>query len=168
MKAASAVVCLVLSLSAGAKPVYKCEEKGAITYTDRPCAPDAVAAELPGLIVTTPPTASQRGLARAHDQRLAKAGAERDRDDAQWLEQHANRKDREARVRAAILGHRVIRSMTFDEVERALGKPDEIQGGDSFGTSKTTWVYLKDGQRRVVNFKDGEVTTTTARGRKQK
>ncbi|MGQ0587508.1 MAG: DUF4124 domain-containing protein [Gammaproteobacteria bacterium] len=162
------VVALLLSVSAVAKPVYKCEEKGKITYTDQPCAPGAAVAKLPGLIVTTPPTASQRDLARAHDQRLAKARAERDRDDAEWLKQHANRKDRDARVRKAILEHRVIKSMTFDEVEQALGKPDEVQGGDSFGTSKTTWVYLKDGQRRVVNFKDGEVTTTTGRGRKQK
>ena len=93
MNTAIAVVCLVLTQvfhasPAGAKPVYKCEEKGAITYTDRPCTPGAAAAELPGLIVTTPPTASERELARESDERLARDRAERDAADAEWLEQH--------------------------------------------------------------------------------
>ncbi len=173
MKTAMAVAAVLLSLllrplSAGAKPVYKCEEKGVITYTDRPCTPGATAAELPGLIVAPPPTRSQQDLARDHDARMARARADRDRDDAAWLKQHGERKDRAARVRKAILEHRVIKSMTFDEVKQALGDPDEVQGGDSFGTAKTTWVYRKDGGRRTVNFKDGEVTSTTARGRRQR
>ena len=99
MKTAIAVVCLVLPFFAGAKPVYKCEEKGAITYTDRPCTPDAVATELPGLIVTTPPTAAERELARESDARLARDRAERDAADAQWLEQH--RLEQHARPAAA-------------------------------------------------------------------
>lgn len=94
MKTAMAVLALMLlqPLSAGAKPVYKCEEKGAITYTDRPCSPGAAAAELPGLIVTTPPARSEQDLARAHEERLAREQAERDRDDAQWLKEHAEAK----------------------------------------------------------------------------
>ena len=168
MKPAIAVVCLVVSVSAGAEPVYKCEEKGKITYTDQPCAPGAAAAELPGLIVTPPPTAAQRDLARAHDERIARGRAERDRDDAEWLKQHGNRKDRDARVRQAILQHRVIKGMTFAEVKQALGEPQETQGGDSYGTAKATWIYVAGGQRRSVNFKDGQVTSTTRRGRRQK
>jgi hypothetical protein len=84
----SVVMC---AMPAAAKPVYKCERDGAITYTDQPCASGAAAAELPGLIVTTPPTASQRDLAREHDARLARDRAERDAADAQWLEQHERR-----------------------------------------------------------------------------
>jgi len=168
MKTAMAVAAVLLSVSAGAKPVYKCEEGGQITFTDQPCAPGAQAAELPGLIVTTPPTRAEQDLARAHQQRLERARSERDRDDAQWLKEHGNRKDREARVRKAMLEHRVIKGMTFDEVKRALGEPDEVQGGDSYGTAKTAWVYAGDGRRRTVNFKDGEVTSTTARGRRQR
>ena len=173
MKTAMAVVGLMLSqllqpVSAGAKPVYKCEEGGQITFTDQPCASGAQAAELPALIVTTPPTRSEQDLARAHQQRLDRARAERERDDAQWLKEHGNRKDREARVRKAILEHRVIKGMTFGEVEQALGEPQEIQGGDSYGTAKTTWVYADGRARRSVNFKDGQVTSTTARGRRQK
>jgi len=163
-----AVLASVLSGPAGAKPVYKCEEKGNITYTDQPCTPGARPAELPGLIVGVPPTRSEQDLARAHDARMQRARAERERDDAEWLKQHANRKDREARVRKAIIEHRVIKSMTFDEVRRALGEPDEVQGGDSYGTDKASWVYLGDGQRRTVNFKDGQVTSTTGRKRRQR
>ena len=56
MKTAMAVLAVMLSMSAGARPVYKCEEGGKITFTDQPCAPGARAAELPELIVTVPPT----------------------------------------------------------------------------------------------------------------
>ena len=157
---------LLLSGSAGARPVFKCEEKGKITYTDQPCTPDARATELPGLIVATPPTRSQQELAREHDARMQRARSERERDDAEWLKQHRNRKDREARVRKAIIEHRVIKSMTMDEVKRALGEPDHIDTGDSYGTAKETWVYLDGGQRRTVNFKNGEVTTTMRKGKR--
>jgi hypothetical protein len=161
-------VCAVLCVSpALSKPVYKCEENGTVTYTDQPCTPGARAAELPELIVTVPPTRSEQDLARAHEARTQRARAERDRDDARWLKEHANRKDRETRVRRAILAHKVIKGMTFDEVKRALGEPDQVQGGDSYGTAKTTWVYAAGGARRTVNFKDGEVTSTSSRGRRQ-
>lgn len=158
---------LLLSGPAGAKPVYKCEENGKITYTDQPCSPGAAAAQLPGLIVTTPPTSAEQDLARAHDARTAGARAARDRDDAQWLRQHADRKDRDARVRQAILAHKVIKGMTFAEVKQSLGEPQEVQGGDSYGTEKTAWIYTNAG-RRTVNFKDGQVTSTSARNRSKK
>jgi len=168
MKTAIAVACVLWSVSAGAKPVYKCEENGTITYTDQPCATGARAAELPGLIVTAPPTRAEQDLARAHEARIAGMRAARDRDDAEWLKQHANREDRAARVRAAIIAHKVIKGMTFAEVEQSLGEPQEVQGGDSYGTDKTTWIYTEGGKRRTVNFKDGQVTSTSARGRKKK
>ena len=149
---------------AGAKPVYKCEEGGNVTFTDQPCSPDATAAILPGLIVTAPPSQSQRDLARSWDERKARATAERDRADADWLKQHHGRRDREQRVRKAMIEHRVVKGMTFDEVKQALGEPHGRSGGDSYGTDKETWTYA-DG--RTVNFKDGAVTTTSKRkGRK--
>ena len=97
MKTAIAVVCCIVSVSAGAKPVYKCEEGGTIHFTDQPCAPGARAAELPDLIVTVPPTRSQQDLARAHDARLAREHAERDREAAEWLKEEEQRKAQEAR-----------------------------------------------------------------------
>jgi hypothetical protein len=159
-----AVFCVVLSASpVPAKPVYKCEENGKITYTDQPCSPGARAAELPAVIVTAPPTPAERDLARAHDARTAGLRAARDRDDAEFLKQHANRKDREARVREAILAHKVIKGMTFAEVKQSLGEPQDVQGGDSYGTSKTTWLYADGRGNRRVNFKDGLVTSTSSR-----
>ncbi len=163
-----ALLALLLSGPAGAKPVYKCEEKGHITYTDQPCSREAQAAQMPGLIVAAPPTKSQRELARSWDERIASDRSERDRADAEWLKQHGRRKDREARVRQAILGHKVIKSMTFDEVKQALGEPDHVDTGDSYGTEKATWTYLDGGQRRTVNFKNGEVTSTTRKGRRSR
>jgi len=166
MKTALAVVAVLLSMSAGAKPVYKCEEGGTITFTDQPCAPGARAAELPDLVITAPPTPSQQDLARSHDARLGRERAARAREDAEWLKQHAAAEERAARVRKAILEHRVIRGMTFAEVKRALGEPDQVSSGDSYGTDKASWVYRRDGRTRTVNFKNGEVTSTSARGRK--
>jgi len=161
-----AVVALLQSVPAGAEPVYKCEEKGAITYTDRPCSPAASQQALPPLVVVQPPGPAVRRRAQAYDADLARERAERDRADAEWLKQHHNRRDREQRVRQAILEHKVIKSMTADEVKQALGEPDHIDAGDSYGTAKETWTYLLDGERRTVNFKNGEVTTTTRKGKR--
>ncbi len=93
MKTAMAVAALIWSVSAGAKPVYKCEEGGKITFTDRPCAPGASPMTLPEPIITAPPTRAEQDLARANEARLARERAERDRDDAQWLKEHARSKD---------------------------------------------------------------------------
>jgi hypothetical protein len=170
MNLRSALCCCVLFpvVATGASPVYKCQESGAITYTDRPCSPDAQATPMPGLIVSEPPPKSQRELARAWDQRIARERGDRDRADAEWLKQHHNRRDREARVRQAIVEHRVIKSMTADEVRQALGEPDHIDTGDSYGTAKQTWTYLDDGARRTVNFKNGEVTSTSRKGKRER
>lgn len=157
---------LLLSGPAGAKPVYKCEEGGKITFTDQPCSPGAQATTMPGLVVAEPPAKSQGELARAWDARIGRERAERDRADAEWLKQHRGRKDREARVRRAIIEHKVIKSMTFDEVKQALGEPDHIDTGDSFGSAKTTWTYERDGSRRTVNFKNGEVISTLRKNRR--
>ena len=163
-----AVVAMLLSVAAGAEPVYKCEEKGSVIYTDQPCHPDARQQALPPLVVVQPPGRAERERARDHDARLARELAERERGDAEWLKRHGERRDREARVRKAIVEHRVIKSMTRDEVKQALGEPDQVAGGDSYGTAKETWTYVLDGERRTVNFKDGEVTTTHRKGKRQR
>lgn len=76
-------------LATGSQVVYKCQEKGAITYTDRPCSKTAEAATLPQIVVTAPPARVQLDLAREHDARLARDLDERNRADAEWLKQHA-------------------------------------------------------------------------------
>ena len=154
---------MLLSIQAGATPVYKCQEKGKITYTDRPCSATATASTLPMLVVTDPPSATERALARAHDERIARGQAERDRDDEAWLKGHELAKDRAERVRKAIIGHKVIKGMTAAEVRQSLGEPDEVARSESFGSDKETWTYEGDGEKRTVNFKDAQVTTTSAR-----
>jgi hypothetical protein len=161
-----AAVWVASGASAGTPPVYKCEEKGAITYTDRPCSDAAQPHELPLATMVQRPGASELERARSFDARLARERADRDRADGEWLKQHANRRDRAERVRKAILEHRVIKSMTRDEVRQALGEPDQVDSGDSYGTAKETWTYQLDGERRTVNFKDGEVTTTSRKGKR--
>jgi hypothetical protein len=162
------LVSLLWTVSAGAEPVYKCEEKGAITYTDQPCSGAAREQVLPPLVVMEAPGPARQALARQYDARVAQDRAERDRADTEWLKQHRNRRDREERVRKAIIGHTVIKSMTMDEVKRALGEPDHVDTGDSYGTAKETWTYVQDGQRRTVNFKNGEVISTQRKGRRQR
>jgi hypothetical protein len=160
----------VLSLAspAAAQPVFKCEDKGTIIYTDQPCAPGARAAPLPDVIVVRPPSQSQRELARAHDDRLARDRADRDRGDAGWLQEHARRQDRDERVRKAIIEHRVIKGMTMDEVRQALGEPERVQAAENYGTAKETWTYLANGQARTVNFKDREVISTAVKRKTRK
>jgi hypothetical protein len=158
----------LLSAAVSATPVYKCEEGGAITYTDRPCSPAATAHELPGLVVTVPPTGPERELAARHDARAAREGSERERADAEWLKRHAEQRDREDKVREAILAKRVIKGMTADEVRRALGDPEQVSGGESFGTDKESWTFRVGSETRVVNFKNGEVLTTSTRRKAKK
>ena len=149
---------------APAQTVYKCQEAGKVTYTDRPCSATATASTLPMLVVTAPPSASQRALAHAHDERLARDEAERDAGDAAWLKEHARASDREERVRKAIIGHKVIKGMTAQEVRQSLGEPDSVGRSESFGSDKETWIYEADGgAKRTVSFKDQQVTTVSAR-----
>jgi hypothetical protein len=158
--AAGLLALLAGPLSATGPVIYKCLEGASVTYTDRPCHPQARAAELPPLVVTAPPGRAERELARAHQDRIARDAAERDRRDADWVKQHNGRRDREERVRRAIVEQRVIKGMTMDEVRRALGEPDQVATGESYGTAKETWTYTRHGETRTVNFKNAEVISS--------
>lgn len=161
-------LCVFLAVPAAAQPVYKCEENGKITYTDQPCAPGARRAVLPDVIVMQPPSRAERDLARAHEARIARERGERDRADAEWVREHDRRTDRDARVRKAIIEHRVIKGMTMEEVRQALGEPERVAGGESFGSAKETWSYVADGRTRTVNFKNREVISTAVGRKKRK
>jgi hypothetical protein len=152
-----------LALAAGAEPVYKCEKDGKFVYTDQPCAPDAQPHALPSAIVVKPSGKSERELAKQHDARIRRDRAQRDKSDAAWVKEHESRKDREARVREAIIEHRAIKGMSADEVRQALGEPDKVSRSESYGSDKETWTYREDGATRSVNFKNGEVSSIGAR-----
>lgn len=160
--------CLLL-LSAGlfqavhAGPIYKCEDTGAVTFTDQPCAAGAVPYRASGPVVSAPPTASERQLAAQYDARLERDRSARDRADAKWLKEQRGLKDRAERVRKAIIEHRVIRGMTAAEVKQSLGEPDRVRRSETHGSQKETWTYGMDGATRTVNFKNGEVSTASRR-----
>jgi Domain of unknown function (DUF4124) len=97
----SAMLPVLMAGPAGAKPVYKCEEGGKVTFTDQPCAPGASPAALPEPVITAPLTRAEQDLARAHEARLARERAERDREDAQWLKERAEAQERAERERKA-------------------------------------------------------------------
>ncbi|HUR41085.1 MAG TPA: DUF4124 domain-containing protein [Verrucomicrobiae bacterium] len=154
----AAAVCVSARVTANV--IYKCDERGVITYTDRPCSPQAQRAELPALIVAQPPPRALLERAAAYDARQARDLAERERRDAEWLKAHGQKRQREDLVREAKVRGKVVKGMTPDEVRQALGEPDGIDSGDSFGTEKQTWTYMDGKAKRTVSFKDGAVTTT--------
>lgn len=158
------------ALPLNAAPVFKCEADGKVTYTDRPCAPEAQPHALPQAIVVEPPARSERELARQHDARIQREAGTRDQADAEWLKNHRVRKDREERVRNAIIRKEAIKGMSAEEVRRALGEPEKIARSESHGSPKETWTYAGEGESRTVNFKNGEVSSVSKRrqGKKSK
>ncbi len=153
----------VVALPLLADPVYKCEQDGKITYTDRPCASDAQPHALPPAIVIERPAQSEQELARQHDARIQRETASRDQADAEWVRNHEAKKDHEQRVRDAIIQRQVIKGMSADEVRRSLGEPERISRSESHGSPKETWTYAGNGESRTVNFKNGEVSSVSRR-----
>ena len=105
----------------------------------------------------------ERELAAQYDVRLERDKSTRDRADAKWLKNQRGLKDRAERVRKAIIEHRVIRGMSSAEVKSALGPPDRVSKSETHGSRKETWTYVENGKTRTVNFKNGEVSTSSRR-----
>lgn len=137
--------------------VYRCMVDGKPTYTDRPCAAGSAPHALPP--ISTLPSPGQSDLAQDYDERRERQTEVREQEDKAWLKDHAARKDRDARMNAAIAERRVIKDMSTDQVRRALGSPDEVQreGG------REQWVYGTGKQRRTVQFEAGRVVKSTGK-----
>lgn len=152
-----AVLCLAAAVPARAE-IYRCGPPGQQTYTDRPCA-DGQRLELPPPVTVAPADA---GAARDWDRRVARGRKARDAADAEWLEQHEERRRREERIRAARIAGRVVEGMTEAEVRHVLGAPDEVErGGEA-----EVWRY---GSGRRIRFRDGVVVGTgKAQSRRKK
>lgn len=151
--------------NAGAQTVYKCEDGDTVRYTDQPCIAGAVPYALPGVVVMAAPTSVEKNLADQYDERMERERKAGGVVNAKWLEAYRGFRDHKARVRKAIIENRVIRGMTMREVKSALGEPDRMQKSESHGSHKETWIYERDGARRRVNFKNGEVSTASRRER---
>lgn len=137
--------------------VYRCQVDGRMTYTDRPCATGAQPHVLPEL--STVPSEKAPDLSRQHDERLERERESRARDDAAWLESHTRRKEKEARMEAAISARQVIKGMSADQVRRALGSPDEVE---RFAQGER-WTYGSGRQKRTVDLEGGVVVATGGR-----
>ena len=139
--------------------VYRCAEKGAVIYTDHPCSPDTVPAELPAL-TTIPRAANAPDLARQYDdeaRREADARAAADRD---WLRQHGERETQAREIRKAGIEHRVIKGMSPAQVRQAIGAPTRVENA---GGPAERWFYEDGGEHRTVRVKDGLVAAESRR-----
>ncbi|HUS25416.1 MAG TPA: DUF4124 domain-containing protein [Candidatus Binatia bacterium] len=168
------LVLALLAAFAAALParaeVYRCVHDGHVTYTDRACAPGAPSQQLPPPNLIGPPTAAERDLARAADQRLSRETSSRHRADAEWVKGHQQKAAHAEKVHSAIVEHRVVEGMTEGEVRSAVGEPERVAESESYGTGHATWTYRDDRGTRSVIFKNGEVsrvgrTARTRRGR---
>ena len=152
-------VLLMLAATSAHAEVYKGAVAGAITYTDKPCEANAEPAALPRLHAI--PGAKKDDLARQFDERIEKGRAARDKADAAFVKQHAEKTAREKAVRKAIVDHKVIEGMTPSEVQSAIGHADET-------LPDGRWRYRRDRERVTVRFKDGRVSgVSTTSGSKK-
>lgn len=139
--------------------VYRCEEHGAITYTDHPCRSDAEPAKLPAL-TTIPRAANAPDLARQYDDEARREAEARAAADREWLRQHGERETREREIRKAGIEHRVIKGMSRAQVRQALGAPTRIEDADG---PAERWFYEDGGEHRTVRFKDGLMAAESRR-----
>lgn len=152
---------LLPSLPAAAE-VYRCQRDGQTVFTDQPCGGEPLELSAPTIIAP-----EDDGLARAHDERVRHGRERRQAADAEWLEQHAERRAREERIRSARLARVAVEGMTAADVRQALGAPDQVTAGDG----GERWTYrLEGGSRQVVSFRDGQVSSvrTSATSRKRR
>lgn len=150
MRRRIAVLGLLVTLPVEAA-VYRCEVGGKPVYTDRPCAAGVAPHAMPQ--ISTVPAAGESDLAQEHDARKDRGRKARDKDDAAWLKSHAEAKDREARMNAAIADKKALKDMNPDEVRRALGSPDEVERRSGV----EEWVYIDGKSRQTVVIENGRV-----------
>ena len=145
------ILCLLLPLAASAE-VYRCTVEGRTVFTDRPCAANAQPAQLPPLQITEDFDGGD--LAKQHDDRIARQKKARDDADAAFVKQHTEQREREARIRAAIIDHEAVPGMTLSQLDSALGSPDQE---DRDGSSHRR-IYRRADHTVTVRLEDGRVT----------
>lgn len=151
-----AMLCLLFSVAVEAA-VYRCEVGGKPVYTDQPCAAGVAPHRMPQ--ISTVPAAADADLAKEHDARIERGRAAREKGDAAWLKEHAESKEQEARMNAAIADKKALKDMTPDQVRRALGSPDEVERT----SGSETWVYGGGKTRQMVLIENGRVVKISGR-----
>lgn len=145
-----------------AAEVYRCEQEGRVTYTDRPCAADARPADLPPLNVTAPGKSAD--LSGEHDRRVQDGKRRRDEADASFVKEQVEKQARDKEIRQAIIDRRAVRGMTGSELDSALGAPDQRSGENG----NERWTYDENDHRLTVTLRDGRVTGISRKENRKK
>ncbi|WP_105213254.1 hypothetical protein [Pseudoalteromonas sp. T1lg22] len=138
----SSILVLTLFISPAYAAVYKCKEGDKVVYTEIPCTFDSKPEKIKESYVPDP-----RGLTKAqigalrHNQSVL--------DEQKW----------ERKVFLAIRQNNIIKGMTYGDVRRSWGAPDDINSTTgSYGTHQQ-WVYRRGvAQSQFVYFENGVVT----------
>lgn len=137
--------------------VYKCRIDGRLSFSDKPCRAEQAPAALPAaVVVASGPRADLLGAHQRRRQRLAEANSQASQD---WLENYQQRKAQAERVRAGVVGGKVVRGMDARDVQFVLGQPDRVSSTSSGGSERQQWTYLEQGRSTVVKFHDGSVAS---------
>lgn len=146
--------------------VYRCEQDGAVRYTDKPCSNKAKPIDLPDpIVVPAGPKADLLGEAERRREAQRKA---RDQADAEWVEAHEARKAEEDRLRTARITRTVVEGMSPGDVRRIHGEPAVVSKRESASGARETWSYVLDGDRRLhVTFSEGRVSSVRMRETKR-
>jgi hypothetical protein len=151
----------VLCTAAAHAEIYRCEQDGQVTYTDRPCAAGAAPVPLaPINAISAPPAPGAQDLARQYDRRTARETAARQKARAQAAEDYAAKKARQDAIRKALIEGRVIEGMTPEQVRTVLNEPTRIEGA---GGANERWIYVDGRSRRTISFRNGLVAADRTR-----
>lgn len=150
---------LLLAVLPASAAVYRCEHEGKITYTDKPCASGAAPAQLPA-VTSLPPDTNARALAKQYDADTARQNKSQASADTAWLKAHRQDRVQEDAIRKALIEDRVVKGMTREQVQRVLNLPTHI---DDQGGPKERWLYQNGRERRTIAFKNGLVSSDSAR-----
>ncbi|MBX6420108.1 MAG: DUF4124 domain-containing protein [Nevskia sp.] len=149
------IVTVALFAASARAEIYRCEQNGQLTYTDRPCAHGAAPAQLPPInTVPAQPAPDASALARQYDRDTARETAARKKARAQAAEAYAVKKAQQEAVRQALIEGRVVKGMTPDQVRTVLNEPTRIENP---GSARERWIYVNGRSRRTISFRDGVV-----------
>lgn len=143
------LLCLLLSLSAPASAVYRCQDANGVRFSDQPCGPDAERIVVPdnrigGDFGTNLPPPRQA-------EEASESGQTEAADTTEGTCRYINSTD----LRRYLIRNQVVRGMTRDNVLEAFGRPVE-----TYPVPQQTWVYETDYYGKLyeltyVYFRDG-------------
>lgn len=157
---------MLLAAPAAPAEIYRCEDKGHVRFTDRPCDAQAEPVELRAPIIV--PAEPHPDLLGDSDKKSAARRKARDAADAAWVKDYTARKAAEERIRHGRMTRTVVEGMKPDDVRRLHGEPDVVTKSRGGKTERETWRYtLDDGTQLHVTFTGGAVSAVRTRESKK-